>query len=109
MTRDGFISSGSKSSSAGRFQKETERDISPEGLARLGIENGRVETVHATVVYPEAFEIVTGEVAETTSEALARRGIGPGDRFSIDDAGPAVRAALLLGRPVIVNKKTGDS
>lgn len=107
MTREGFIPSGSKSPSTVKSHEEV--DISPEGLAKLGIENGRVETVPATTVYPQSFEIVTGEVAETTSEALARRGIGSGDTFSIDDAGPALRAALLTGKPVIVNRRKSDS
>lgn len=107
MTKEGFIPLGSKSPSIVKSHEEV--DVSPEGLARLGIENGRVETVQATTVYPQSFEIVTGEVAETTSEALARKGIGMGDRFSIDDAGPAVRAAILTGKPVIVSRRESNS
>ncbi len=45
---------------------------------------------------------ITGTVSATTTTHLRERGIKPGDSYSLEDASPAVRAALE-GNAVLVN------
>lgn len=77
--------------------------LTQEELEKMGFKSATETTQHDSLKNID-YQVIRGEVEETACQMMRRKGIKIGDSYSIDEASPAVKAALL-GRVVNVTRR----